>query len=313
MSDKQSVTVHAPGKVNLQLNVGGRRTDGYHEIATIFLAVSCYDKLVLRRSSGLRVTVSGTGAGEVPADDSNLAGQAIKAVAKMGGVEPDVHIHIHKRIPVQGGMGGGSSDAAGALLGGDALWQLGIGRAGLMSLAEELGSDVPFSMLGGVALGRGRGEALQPLTSGITYHWVFAVAGFGLSTPAVFGAHERHRQEAGLPFAAGCLPAPQVSPRLIDALACGDVDLVAQNLTNDLEFVASRMRPELTGTLTVGRGAGALAGFLCGTGATTAFLVPNESTAHDVAEALLASETCASVRIARGPVQGPRIGKAEEF
>ncbi|MEU8497098.1 4-(cytidine 5'-diphospho)-2-C-methyl-D-erythritol kinase [Streptomyces lavendulae] len=305
MSDVKSIAVRAPAKVNLQLGVGGRRADGYHELASVFLTVSLFDRITLTPAEELRVTVGGVGAAGVPADGSNIAARAVDLLAKRSGLHPGVHVHIDKCIPVQGGMAGGSADAAGALVGCNALWNLGIGRPDLVELAAELGSDVPFSVLGGAAFGSGRGERLTVLPVGATTHWVFATAGFGLSTPAVFAEVERRRKDAGRPWAADDIPSPRVSRRLVDALAGGDTAALADALSNDLEPVATSMRPELARTLKTGSEAGALAGVLCGSGATIGFLVADRNAARTVAQELLASGTCASAHVADGPVPGP--------
>ncbi|MFJ3837516.1 4-(cytidine 5'-diphospho)-2-C-methyl-D-erythritol kinase [Streptomyces sp. NPDC090054] len=310
MSYKRSIAVQVPAKVNLQLSVGGRRDDGFHELASIYLAVSCFDSVTLTPAEELRVTVSGAGAGAVPADESNIAAQAVKLLAEERGIHPGVHVHIDKRIPVQGGMAGGSADAAGALVGCNALWNLGISRQGLVSLGAELGSDVPFSVLGGAAYGSGRGERLTSLPTGVTYHWVFATADFGLSTPEVFAEQERRRRDAGLPWAADAIPSPQMSRKLVDALVDGNVAALAEGLSNDLEPVAMSMRPELARTFKAGTSAGALAGILCGSGATVGFLVSDRREAETVAEQLLASGTCTSAHIAHGPVPGPEAEEA---
>ncbi|OPF73164.1 4-(cytidine 5'-diphospho)-2-C-methyl-D-erythritol kinase [Streptomyces antioxidans] len=307
MSNAGSVTVRAPGKVNVQLVVGGRRTDGFHELANVFMAVSSYDDITVSPADRLRITVSGPGKERVPTNDSNLAAQAATLLGKHAGVEPGVHIHIDKRLPVAGGMAGGSADAAGALVACDALWGLGTEQHVLMSLAAELGSDVPFNLLGGTALGIGRGESLTRLPCPRTCHWVFAIAGFGLSTPEVYGAHERRRREAGLPFAAADMPTPQPSAALLEALAQGDTAGLAASISNDLEATATALRPELTRTLKAGQAAGALAGMLCGTGATMAFLATDRPEAERIAERLLASEACASAFVADGPVPGPTL------
>ncbi|WP_371680304.1 4-(cytidine 5'-diphospho)-2-C-methyl-D-erythritol kinase [Streptomyces sp. NBC_01276] len=305
MSYVKSIAVRAPAKVNLQLGVGGRRDDGYHELASIFLTVSLFDRITLTPAEELRVTVAGAGAGDVPADGSNIAARAVGLLAERNGLHPGVHVHIDKRIPVQGGMAGGSADAAGALVGCNALWNLGVSRTELVSLAAELGSDVPFSVLGGAAFGSGRGERLTVLPVGATTHWVFATAGFGLSTPAVFAEQERRRRDAGMPWTADGIPSPRVSQRLVDALARGDTAMLADALSNDLQPVATSMRPELAATLRTGTDAGALAGVLCGSGATIGFLVADRDAARTVAEKLMASGTCAAAHVADGPVPGP--------
>ncbi|MQL61911.1 4-(cytidine 5'-diphospho)-2-C-methyl-D-erythritol kinase [Streptomyces vinaceus] len=307
MSNPGSVTVHAPGKVNVQLVVGGRRTDGFHELANVYMAVSSYDDITVSPADRLRVTVSGPGEEGVPTNDSNLAAQAATLLGKHAGIEPDVHIHIDKRLPVAGGMAGGSADAAGALIACDALWGLGTEQHVLMSLAAELGSDVPFNLLGGTALGVGRGERLTRLPCSGTYHWVFAIAGFGLSTPEVYGAHERRRRQAGLPFSAADMATPQPSAALLEALAQGDIAGLAASISNDLETTAAALRPELTRTLKAGLAAGAMAGMLCGTGATTAFLAADRPGAERIAKRLLASEACTSAFVAHGPVPGPAL------
>jgi 4-diphosphocytidyl-2-C-methyl-D-erythritol kinase len=301
----RSMTVRAPAKVNVQLAVGGRRPDGFHELANVYMAVSAYDDITVSPSDRLTVTVSGPGAKGVPADETNLAAQAAALLAKHAGIEPAVHIRIEKHLPVAGGMAGGSADAAGALIACDALWELESDRDHLMSVAAALGSDVPFSLMGGTALGVGRGELLTPLACAGTFHWVFAVAGFGLSTPEVYGAYERHRRETGAPFTAADIPAPRPSPALLDALARGDHSALAASLSNDLEPVVTALRPELARTLDAGREAGALAAMLCGTGATTAFLARDEPAAAHLADRLLASGSCTSVLTAHGPVIGP--------
>ncbi|OLZ66446.1 4-(cytidine 5'-diphospho)-2-C-methyl-D-erythritol kinase [Streptomyces sp. IMTB 2501] len=305
MPDQRSVTVKAPGKVNVQLAVGGRRDDGFHELATVFLAVSCYDDITVVPSEGLRVTVSGPEADRVPTDDSNLAAQAARLLAKQYGIEPNVHIHILKRIPVGGGMAGGSADGAGALVACNALWGAGADRPLLLRLAAELGSDVPFSLLGGAALGRGRGEKLEPLPVGAMYHWAFALSDTGLSTPAVFAEHDRLRATAGLEVADGPVPRPRPSAPAVQALANGDVWALGAALQNELEPAAMKLRPSLVDTLKAGVERGALGGVLCGTGASCAFLTANEHSASRLATALQESGTCSSVRTAHGPVAGP--------
>lgn len=302
----RSMTVRAPAKVNVQLSVGGRRPDGFHELANVCMAVSAYDDITVWPSDRLTVTVSGPGAERVPADETNLAAQAAALLAKHADIEPAVHIHIEKRLPVAGGMAGGSADAAGTLVACDALWGLESDRDHLLSVAAALGSDVPFSLMGGTALAVGRGELLTPLACAGTFHWVFAVAGFGLSTPEVYGVYERHRREMGEPFTAADIPAPLPSPALLDALARGDHSALASSLSNDMEPIATALRPELARTLDAGRAAGALASMLCGTGATTAFLAQDEPAAAHLARRLLASGTCASVLTAHGPVAGPQ-------
>jgi 4-diphosphocytidyl-2-C-methyl-D-erythritol kinase len=295
-----SVTVRVPAKVNVQLAVGAARPDGFHDLANVFLAVGLYDEVTVTESDELRVTCEGPDAGQVPLDRTNLAARAALKLAERHGRSPAVHIHIAKDIPVAGGMAGGSADGAGALVACDALWGTGASREELLEICAELGSDVPFSLVGGAALGTGRGERLEPLQVGGTFHWVFALADGGLSTPAVYGEFDR--------LTAGRnVPEPQASPELLAALAKGDVDALAATVSNDLQPAALSLFPSLTGTLRAGREAGALAALVSGSGPTTAFLVRDADAADTVARALLASGTCRSVRTAAGPAAGATL------
>ncbi|MGC0331447.1 4-diphosphocytidyl-2-C-methyl-D-erythritol kinase [Streptomyces sp. SAI-170] len=296
-----SVTVRVPAKVNVQLAVGAARADGFHDLANVFLAVGLYDEITATPSpQGLRVTCEGPDADQVPLDDSNLAARAAIELARRYGRTPDVHLHIVKDIPVAGGMAGGSADGAGALLACDALWGTGATREELLEICAELGSDVPFSFVGGAALGVGRGELLTPLEVGGVFHWVFAIAERGLSTPAVF--REFDRLAEGLD-----IPEPVASPELLAALAKGDPDALAATVVNDLQPAALSLFPELADTLAAGRAAGALAALVSGSGPTTAFLTRDADAAHRVADALRASGTCRTVRMAQGPAEGATI------
>ncbi|MFE6187987.1 4-(cytidine 5'-diphospho)-2-C-methyl-D-erythritol kinase [Streptomyces sp. NPDC056465] len=296
----RSVTVRVPAKVNAQLAVGAPRPDGFHDLANVFLAVGLYDEVTVTPADALRVTCSGPDAGQVPLDATNLAARAAIALAARHDIAPDVHIHIAKDIPVAGGMAGGSADGAAALLACDTLWSTGASREELLEICAELGSDVPFSLVGGAALGVGRGERLTPVEVGGTFHWVFAVADGGLSTPAVYGEFDR--------LTAGTdVPEPAASPALLTALGKGDATALADALGNDLQAAALSLRPSLADTLAAGTAAGALAALVSGSGPTTAFLTADEESAHKVADALLASGTCRSARVALAPAPGATV------
>ncbi|MFH8660801.1 4-(cytidine 5'-diphospho)-2-C-methyl-D-erythritol kinase [Streptomyces afghaniensis] len=295
-----SVTVRVPAKVNVQLAVGPARPDGFHPLANVFLAVGLYDEVTVTPADELRLTCEGPDAGQVPLDRTNLAARAAEALAERYGRTPDVHIHIAKDIPVAGGMAGGSADGAGALLACDALWETGASREELLGICAELGSDVPFSLVGGAALGIGRGEQLTPLEVGGTFHWVFAMAGRGLSTPAVFREFDRLGEGTDI-------PEPVASQELLAALAKGDPEALAAAVSNDLQPAALSLFPELAGTLATGRAAGALAALVSGSGPTTAFLVRDPESAAAVAQALVASGTCRTVRTASGPAPGATV------
>lgn len=295
-----SVTVRVPAKVNAQLAVGAPRPDGFHDLANVFLAVGLHDEVTVTPADELRVTCSGPDADQVPLDTTNLAARAAIALAARHGIEPAVHIHIAKDIPVAGGMAGGSADGAGALLACDALWSTGATRDELLAICAELGSDVPFSLIGGAALGVGRGERLTPLEVGGTFHWVFAVADGGLSTPAVYGEFDR--------LTAGTdVPEPAPSPALLAALRDGDTAALADALGNDLQPAALSLRPSLADTLAAGTAAGALAALVSGSGPTTAFLVSDAESAHKVADALRTSGTCREARTAVSPAPGATV------
>ncbi|MEU6115770.1 4-(cytidine 5'-diphospho)-2-C-methyl-D-erythritol kinase [Streptomyces sp. NPDC047117] len=298
--DSAAVTVRVPAKVNVQLAVGAARADGFHDLANVFLAVGLYDEVTAAPADTLTVTCEGPDADQVPLDRTNLAARAAELLAARHGIEPRVHLHIAKDIPVAGGMAGGSADGAGALLACDALWGTGASRAELLDICAELGSDVPFSLVGGAALGTGRGEKLAPLEVGGAFHWVFAAADGGLSTPAVYREFDRLTEGSDV-------PAPEASPVLLAALRTGDTAALAKSLSNDLQPAALSLFPSLAATLEAGTEAGALAALVSGSGPTTAFLTADRATAERVAEALLASGTCRSARVADSPAPGATV------
>ncbi|MFE9137111.1 4-(cytidine 5'-diphospho)-2-C-methyl-D-erythritol kinase [Streptomyces sp. NPDC007355] len=300
MITPRPVTVRVPAKVNVQLAVGAARPDGFHDLANVFLAVSLYDEVTATPASELTVTCEGPDADKVPLDRTNLAARAAELLAARHGISPDVHLHIAKDIPVAGGMAGGSADGAGALLACDALWGLGSTRDELLEICAELGSDVPFSLVGGAALGTGRGEKLTALPVGGTFHWVFAVADGGLSTPTVFGEFDRLTEGVEI-------PEPAASPDLLDALRAGDTAALAGALANDLQAAALSLRPSLAATLAAGTEAGALAALVSGSGPTTAFLVKDVEAGRAVAAALTASGTCRAARVATSPAPGATV------
>lgn len=299
------VVVRAPSKVNLHLGVGDLRPDGYHDLTTVFQALSLSDDLELAPAASLAVRVTGEGAADVPTDRTNLVWKAAVRLAHRAGRAPLVEIAITKGIPVAGGMAGGSADGAAALVGLNELWDLGLTRDELTAVAAELGSDVPFALHGGTALGTGRGERLLPVLSRNTFHWVLALANGGLSTPSVFRELDRLRAEGDPPR----VGAPQA---LMHALAGGDPKTLAPLLGNDLQAPALSLKPELRRTLRAGVGAGALAGLVSGSGPTCAFLCESAEAAVAVAAELAGAGVCRSVRTASGPVPGARvIGEAQ--
>jgi 4-diphosphocytidyl-2-C-methyl-D-erythritol kinase len=296
----RAVTVRVPAKVNLALSVGPRRADGYHDLVTVFHAVSLYDEVTAEPGEALEVVLIGDHTDGVPAGPENLAARAAVALAGERGVEPSVRLTIRKGIPVAGGMAGGSADAAAALVACDALWQTGCTRDDLHEIASTLGSDVPFLLYGGTAIGTGRGERLTPALTHGEFHWVFALADGGLSTPEVYAACDRLRGDRQV-------PQPTVDAAMMAALRAGDPRALAAALHNDLEPAALSLHPALRATLRAGREAGALGGLVSGSGPTCAFLARDADAALDVAVALTASGTCRTVRRAHGPAAGAHV------
>jgi 4-diphosphocytidyl-2-C-methyl-D-erythritol kinase len=295
-----SVTVRVPGKVNLYLAVGDRREDGYHELSTVFQAVSLLDEVTVRNADVLSLELVGEGAAALPTDERNLAWQAAELMAEHVGRAPDVAIMIDKTIPVAGGMAGGSADAAAVLVAMNSLWELNVPRRDLRTLAAQLGSDVPFALHGGTALGTGRGEELASVLSRSTFHWVLAFAENGLSTPAVFSELDRLRDSGDLPRLAE--PGPALA-----ALAAGDPRQLAPLLGNEMQAAALSLEPRLRHVLDAGVEAGALAGIVSGSGPTCAFLCVSAASAADVGTQLSGAGVCRTVRVASGPVPGARV------
>ena len=298
-----SVTVRVPAKVNLQLSVGPREANGYHNLVSVFQAVSIFDDVTITKShagSGVTISVTGEQTHGVPEDGSNLAVKAAHLIAEKFDIDVDVHIEVKKSIPVAGGMAGGSADAAATLVAMDALYKLEATREELLELGGQLGSDVPFMIAGGTAVGTGRGDQLTAALSRGTYHWVFALSTVGLSTPAVYSECDRMRAELEIAD-------PKVSDSLMQALLSGDPELVGRALTNDLQNPACSLRPALSLILEVGRDYGALGAIVSGSGPTVAFLVADEEAGLDLAVALTASGVVGSVARATGPVHGARV------
>lgn len=300
-----SVRVRAPGKINVYLEVGGRQDDGYHELATAFQAVSLYEDVVATPSDAFTIAVTGTvDLDGVPADGRNLALRAARLLASEAGYEGGVHLDVHKQVPVAGGMGGGSADAAAALLACDALWDTRLTGAELHRLAARLGADVPFALKGGTAVGTGRGDELNPALARGRFDWVLVVSEEGVSTPKVYGeldAHrERHRVDIG-----PVITRPSVDADVLHALRAGDAAMLAAALRNDLQVATLRLRPDLAEVLELGETSGALAGLVSGSGPTVAFLC---ATPEHAAELRTVLETAGHAALhVHGPVPGARV------
>lgn len=289
------VIVEVPAKINLALGVAPLGPDKFHELITVFHAVSLFDTVTATPGSrGVTLTIEGDGAKWLPVNDSNLAVKAAKLLAKLHGIEPNVDLHIYKRIPVSGGMAGGSADAAGTLIACDRLWETNSTREELESLAARLGSDVTFSLHGGTALGSGRGQLITSVITTGEYHWVIALAEGGLSTPMVYS--EFDRMHTVLPS-----PPPVVPTQLLLALRAGDSRGLGAELANDLEPAALSLMPSLRKTLDVGRDLGAIGAMVSGSGPTCIFLATSQDHAVSLAASLSGAGVCRSVRVAVGP------------
>jgi 4-diphosphocytidyl-2-C-methyl-D-erythritol kinase len=298
-----SISVSAPAKVNVVLKVGPLRTDGFHSVASLFHAVDLRDRVDLQSNcdgQGVSVSVSGVDAGAVPTDASNLAARAVLMVAEMGEVAPDVHVHIDKRIPVAGGMAGGSADAAAALLAADLLWNLGLSRTDLDDLAAQLGSDVPFALHGGTMLGLGRGEKLTPVLTAQDWHWVISASDAQLSTPAVYQEFDRQNIEKSVAD-------PIIPAEAMAAMRAHDAAALGAAMHNDLQPAAVSLRPQLAKVLAAGREGGAVAGMVSGSGPTVFFLAESRDHAIDLAVFLSGSGETTRVHAVTGGVAGARV------
>jgi len=296
------VRVRVPAKINLHLGVGPLRPDGFHELSTIYHAISIFDELRASHGDTLALTMEGEGAGELALDETNLVIRAARALAARARVPAHARLHLRKSIPLAGGLAGGSADAAATLLALDVLWGTGMSREELAEIGAGLGSDVPFLLYGGTALGTGRGEAVSPiLARPTTWHWVVALASGGLSTPEVYRELDRMR-EGPLPPTA--LERPDA---LMAALRQRKPDVLGAAVANDLQPAAISLRPELADVIKCGYGAGALAGIVSGSGPTCVFLAADSGHAEKLATALEAAGVCRQAVTARGPMPGARV------
>ncbi|WP_214466559.1 4-(cytidine 5'-diphospho)-2-C-methyl-D-erythritol kinase [Microbacterium flavescens] len=297
------VHVRAPGKLNLFFEVGGVQDDGYHDVASAYQAVSLYENVWASHSDEFTVTVSGTVDVEgVPADDRNLAVRAARLVAQAIDYRGGVHLDIVKNVPVAGGMGGGSADAAAALVACDALWGADLGTAELHKLAARLGADVPFALMGGTAIGTGRGDQLSPALAKGRFDWVVVPAAEGLSTPDVYSHLDTLRAQNDIGVSSR---APDVDTGVLHALRAGDPLALAEQIRNDLQAAALSLRPELRAALELGERSGALAGLVSGSGPTLAFLTGDPESALEL-QVTLSAAGLEALHV-HGPVAGARV------
>ncbi len=299
------VHAKAPGKINVFLKVGALLDDGYHDVAIAYQAVSLYEEIRAYAADDFSVEVSGTvELSRVPTDGSNIAIRAARLLARRAGYRGGAHLEIGKHVPVTGGMGGGSADAAATLIACDALWGTDLSRDELLGLATELGADVPFALTGGTAIGTGRGDELSPALAQGQFQWVLVIADFGLSTPAVYRELDSHRDR----HSQDIFPAdrqPFVDSNVLQALRAGDPHMLSDTLYNDLQAPALHLEPSLASVLELGEENGALAGIVSGSGPTVAFLAADLDNALELQIALSAARL--NVVRVTGPVHGARL------
>jgi len=304
-ASSRRVHVRAPGKINVFFEVGDVQDDGYHDVASVYQAVSAYEDVYATHAEGFSISVEGVvDVAGVPVDDRNLAVRAARLLAGEIGYDGGVHLEVRKAVPVAGGMGGGSADAAAALVACDALWDAGLSAARLQRLAARLGADVPFALMGGTAVGTGRGDQLSPALARGRLDWVIVTNPVGLSTPDVYRELDRLRERSA-PDIAPPAGAPDVDPAVLQALRTGDAAAVAAAVHNDLQDAAFSLRPELADLRDLGCGLGALAAMVSGSGPTVAFLAGDPASATQLRTAL--SATGYDALTVHGPVPGARV------
>lgn len=302
-SSRRPVHARAPGKINVFFAVGALAADGYHPVASVYQAVDCVEDVRARAADEFTIAVTGdVDVSGVPLDESNLALRAARLVTHTVGYEGGIHLEVHKGVPVAGGMGGGSADAAAALVAVNELTGGGLTARQLHDLGAGLGADVPFSLLGGTALGTGHGDRLAPALAVGAFHWVLVTSGEGLSTPEVYRELDRLRD---VPDISPDYADPRVDPSVLQALRSGDAGALAVSMRNDLQPAALSLRPHLADTLDAGMTAGALAGIVSGSGPTCAFLAADSADADAVVDRLAAQGLHAFH--VHAPVAGARL------
>jgi 4-diphosphocytidyl-2-C-methyl-D-erythritol kinase len=286
------IRASAPGKVNLYFAVGPKLPNGYHEVCSVYLALNLREVVGVEYSNELSISVGGDLSAQqlsgVPTDARNLVVAAARLVT-----EKSLAFEITKRVPVAGGMGGGSADAAAALLATQALT-----GSGPSADPVTLGADVPFALMGGVALGVGVGEKLTPLEMNCELAVVLITNAGGLSTPAVYQRLDELRAKDNLE--------PELTPpipeELIDALRIGDVAAIARLAHNDLQRAALDLDPELQETLDRAKAAGALTALVSGSGPTIFAIAESRETANKIA-----MQFGSAALVTSGPAAGARL------
>ena len=284
------ISVSAPGKINIFFKVGALQENGFHEVLSVYQALDLRETVTVTSADNWQVSVSGALSADqiaaVPTGEENLVVRAAKSIAELAGLEDPhpVNFEITKNVPVAGGMGGGSADAAAALLAVDELWCTGVDGESLLHKAAELGADIPFALIGGTAIGVGKGDDLEPIDDVNQLHWVLVPMDVGLSTPRVYAKLDEIRAARG--ENPELVATPSKPRELISALQFGDAREVARYLHNDLQEAAVALMPELSITMHAGLAAGALAAMVSGSGPTVAMLAESAAAAQSIANHL---------------------------
>lgn len=304
---KNFVIAHAPGKINCYFRVGPPREDGYHDVASLYVAVSLFEEIraTLRQDGELHLHLdeASTVVDEpetFPLGPGNLVHQAAQLLREHAGVNLGADLEILKRVPIAGGMGGGSADAAATLVACNELWGTGLDREELGRLGARLGADVPFALMGGAAIGLGVGDQLAPLLTRARTDWVLIPASYGLSTPRVYAMLDRLRAGQSIPVPT------EVDPQVIKALMEPDAQALADTLVNDLTQASLALAPELGSVRDLAEGAGALRAMVSGSGPTLALLVRDAEHAREVM-AQLGDEVGVATLAVQAPAPGARI------
>ena len=298
-----AVTVQAPGKINLSLIVGRVDHRGYHELATVFQAVGLYETVTVSADRDLSLVTASSVPGAVPDDATNLALRAARLLQEHTGCERGAAIAIDKAVPIAGGMGGGSADAAATLVALNRLWGLDLPPEELRDLGGRLGADVPFAMLGHTAVGLGNGNDVTSVLTDGSWTWVLARPGGHLSTPEVYARFDLLAEELELDVP----ERPEPDPLLLQALRAGDARLLGQALRNDLQAAAFSMQSSLELVVECAERAGACGALVSGSGPSIAALAEDAAHAQEIRAALDASGLVEATWIVEGSVPGARI------
>lgn len=306
---EQIAVATAPGKVNLFFKVGPLKDDGYHDVASLYMAVNLAETVVGQIATEYSVKVSGSlddfALLAVPTDESNLVVKVAKQIKALSAT-PEViklQLGIDKHVPVAGGMGGGSADAAAAMLVSNAMFRTDLAPEQLHQLAAELGADVPFALSGGIAIGTGKGDKLTQIENVKPVHLVIIGDQGGLSTPLVYQRLDALRSARGEDTKQ--IAEPEINQQLIRALQSGNVHDIADHLHNDLEEATLSLRPDLETRMIAARQLGALKVMVSGSGPTLLAFCGSELGAKEIAEKLV--KLGYDARAVSGPAVGAEL------